>query len=134
MEQNLKDIVKELGIETVIAYGIDLDGLYLPETSTIFIRNGLDEVQINNVFLHELGHLICKHGNTPLSSPIYHMKQESEADDFWIVELAHEYIKAFDYLPTYIDIYKFLAAYQIELRYYDKAESIFKDMLSKEFA
>lgn len=134
MEQDLKDIVEELGIETVIAYGIDRDGLYLPETSTIFIRNGLDEVQINNVFLHELGHLIYKHVNTPLSSPIYHMKQESEADDFWIVELAHEYIKAFDCLPEYIDVYIFLEAYQIGIKYYDKAESIFKDMLSKEFA
>lgn len=134
MQQSLKNIIKNLGIDIVISYGITTDGLYLPETNTIFIRHGLDDIQTNNVMLHELGHLICKHADTPLSSPSYHMKQESQADNFWLEELAKEYLDKFDYLPEYVDIYKFLSAYQIEIKYYDRVNVIFVKMLSKELA
>lgn len=134
MTNSLKDTIKEMGIEVVIAHGIKRDGLYLPETDTIFVRYGLTDIQTDNVILHELGHLICKHADTPLSSPAYHLKQESQADNYWLEKLAKEYLNKFDYSPEYINIYTFLKAYQIDLKYYDKANNIFAEMIGKEIA
>lgn len=134
MHQTLKEIIKDLGIDIVIAYGIGRDGLYLPETNTIFIREGLTDIQMHNVLLHELGHLVMKHADTPLSSPCYHMKQESQADDFWLEALAKEYLSKFDGQPEYVDVYKFLSAYQIELNYYDKAKHILTKLMLESFA
>ncbi|MDT2766512.1 ImmA/IrrE family metallo-endopeptidase [Lactococcus raffinolactis] len=134
MLNSLKNTINDMGVEVVIAHGISRDGLYLPETETIFVRYGLTDEQAKNVILHELGHLICKHADTPLSSPYYHSKQESQADDFWLEELAKEYLNNFDYFPDYINIYTFLKAYQIGPKYYDKANAIFTKIGSKELA
>lgn len=131
MTNSLKDIIKEMGIEVVIAHGIKRDGLYLPETDTIFVRYGLTDIQTDNVILHELGHLICKHADTPLSSPAYHFKQESQADDYWLVRLVSDYLSEFDSNPEYIDVFNFLSAYQIELKYYDKAKFIISNLMKK---
>lgn len=131
MTNSLKDTIKEMGVEVVIAHGIKRDGLYLPETDTIFVRYGLTDIQTDNVILHELGHLICKHADTPLSSPAYHLKQESQADDYWLVKLVSDYLSEFDSNPEYIDVFNFLSAYQIELKYYDKAKFIISNLMKK---
>lgn len=131
MTNSLKDTIREMGIEVVIAHGIKRDGLYLPETDTIFVRYGLTDTQTNNVILHELGHLICKHADTPFSSPAYHLKQESQADDYWLVKLVSDYLSRFDSNPEYIDVFNFLSAYQIEIKHYDKAEIIISNLMKK---
>ena len=58
----------------------------------------------------------------------------SQADDFWLEALAKEYLSKFDGQPEYVDVYKFLSAYQIELNYYDKAKHILTKLMLESFA
>ncbi|OFI46720.1 hypothetical protein BG262_02675 [Floricoccus penangensis] len=124
--------LKEKGISIIYSYDLDTHGLYIPEVNSIMINGYLKGVEIENAILHELGHLVNGHEFTSLSAPTIHIKQEAEADKYWINERVKDFLSLYDSMPEYVDIYRFLNVYHIKSCYYDIAEELFKEYLTYE--
>ncbi|WEV60885.1 ImmA/IrrE family metallo-endopeptidase [Streptococcaceae bacterium ESL0729] len=122
--------LEELGIQIIYSDRIKEDGVYIPKVNLIVINSNLEDVDAKNALLHELGHYLNKHFETRLSAPALHIKNEAEADRYWIECRVKEFLSYYDYPPEEIDVNRFLTVYKIKPRYYDMAEELFRYYLT----
>ncbi|MDR0297038.1 MAG: ImmA/IrrE family metallo-endopeptidase [Streptococcaceae bacterium] len=125
----LHERLESLGISVTTGFGMDKDGLYLPELKLIFVNNKLSDIERENAILHELGHLVSLHEDFVSESPAVHLRQEGEADCYMIRARAEEYLGFFDETPEILDVNAFLDAYHFENRLFSSADKIFREIL-----
>ncbi|QGU07168.1 hypothetical protein COCCU_06120 [Corynebacterium occultum] len=68
-----------MGVEVVYHRG-GVKGLWIPETRTITLREGMGHRKLRSTFAHELGH--AAHDDWPMQDRRLHARQEKAADEF----------------------------------------------------
>lgn len=98
---NIKGLLDYLGINLIYKEIIPLDkkAMVINNGSiTIFIKNNLDDIELRNVLLHEVGHSIFD-SNHYLSN---HRTEENNANLFMCLYLVHNEIWKDTYFDTYL--------------------------------
>lgn len=119
LDNEVKEIIVELGVTIIEAPKLDADARYIPITNTIVIDARLPERVKLLRLLHELGH-VAKHKNNYVlyrKSFALHSKMENEAEEFMIEKMLEVTLNNPEFDPGSFNYVNFLESYEIELRY-----------------
>lgn len=101
---------------------------YHPATNNIYLSSSLEGIDKRNHFLHEAGHAILhlKYKAIYNTTPVSHLKMESEANNYMVNKIVQEYVETYG-IDTHVNIYDFMKENKIE----DKNEFLVKSAFIK---
>lgn len=91
----------------------------------IFISTENSEKKIQNILLHELGHISLGHIHLDCRFQGWDRKQERDADRYMIEYRVDEWLAQYDWEPNYVDYDAFMNHFEIEYRHKDLVIEIF---------
>lgn len=125
-----KKLMDDLGAECVLfhpdIFTEDIQGFFIPAHKIIFANIEADEIERQNIILHELGHLANHHVHYSCHPSGFQVMEEIQADRFMIEQRVREWLEGFDDFPDYINIYSFLDFFKLKYRLYDQAVQAFE--------
>ena len=131
MNSFIRQAITQNNISVIYTTEIEKNAFCIPDKNIMFVNEDIDEIDCDNAIFHEVGHLTDNEKICKCTAPSVKILNENKADKFMVEQRVKEYMRYFDEYPDYIDINRFLNAYNLESRHYSVAEEIFKEYLIK---
>lgn len=125
----IKELIRELGLEVVLAEGLDREGLYIPDLNLIVLRSDLSEEMQQKIILHEIGHhLAHKEGTILYRMQRERLKMEHEADCFMLKEEVKNYLSCNDIDKDNFNAINFLQTNGLSLKFESDVKKIISNL------
>ncbi|MGX7200034.1 ImmA/IrrE family metallo-endopeptidase [Enterococcus nangangensis] len=125
-DNEIKDLIKQLGVQIRFSMDLDNEGYYIPEAKLIVLDTKLSELEQKKALLHELSHAAKHNGNLELYRATYNAraKMEREADDLMLRMLLKKYLSNSELETKDLNCIKFLECNHLDLAFENRVKEI----------